>query len=125
MSRNAKIGIVVAVLLVVGWAIGDDPAPEAPAAPAPVEAQAPVPAPAPEPEPEPEVEELTEEEVLDLFGTDMIMDMVWADMDSEARAELCVGVGLFGAEGAATIIVAEAPTFDVKEVAAWLAKTCA
>lgn len=126
MSRNAKIGIAVVVVLIVGWAIGDDPEPEAPAAPAPVEAPAPAPAPTPEPEPEPEdeVEELTEEDVIDLVGTDAIMDMVWAGMDDTARAEICLGVGLFGAEGAATIIVEQAPSFDVKEVAEWLTKTC-
>lgn len=57
-------------------------------------------------------------------ATDLVMGLVWAGMDTEARAEICLGVGLFGADGAAEMIVAEAPEFPVDEVADWLARKC-
>ena len=60
----------------------------------------------------------------DLFSTDFFMDLVWDGMDTEARAEICLGVGLFGADGAAEMIVAEAPDFPVDEVADWLTRAC-
>lgn len=133
MTTKAKIGIGVAVFLLVAWAIGDDGSQDAPAAPAPVEVPAPAPAPEPEPEPEPEPApepepepelEITDEDVIEAVGADYFLDMVWAEMDLDARVELCLGVGIFGAEGAAEIVVAEAPSFAVKDVAEWLERTC-
>lgn len=129
MTRNAKIGVGVAVFLLVAWAIGDDGSQDAPAAPAPVEVPAPAPAPEPEPEPEPAPEpepelEITDEDVIEAVGADYFLDMVWAEMDLDAQVELCLGVGIFGAEGAAEIVVAEAPSFAVKDVAEWLERTC-
>lgn len=129
MTRNAKIGVGVAVFLLVAWAIGNDGSQDAPAAPAPVEVPAPAPAPEPEPEPEPAPEpepelEITDEDVIEAVGADYFLDMVWAEMDLDAQVELCLGVGIFGAEGAAEIVVAEAPSFAVKDVAEWLERTC-
>jgi hypothetical protein len=63
-----------------------------------------------------------EQDIADEFGAAFFLDMLWADMDLSERAEICLGVGLFGAEGAAQIIVDEAPAFDVGDVAAWLAE---
>ena len=60
----------------------------------------------------------------DLLTTDFFMDLVWDGMDTEERAEICLGVGLFGADGAAEMIVAEAPDFPVDEVADWLTRAC-
>jgi len=56
--------------------------------------------------------------------TDLVMDLVWAEMNASERAEICLGVGLFGADGAAELIVENAPGFPVDEVADWLARTC-
>jgi hypothetical protein len=67
---------------------------------------------------------LNDQDITDAFGTAFFMDIVWSDMSAAEKAELCLGVEIFGADGAATIIVAEATTFDVKEVAEWLSKTC-
>ncbi len=71
------------------------------------------------------VEAPSAQDLTDMLGAEFFLEQVWAGMNLDERAEICLGVGLFGAEGAATIIVAEAPSFDVREVAEWLAKTCA
>ena len=57
--------------------------------------------------------------------TALVMDLVWAGMDDTERAEICLGVGLFGADGAAEIIAESAgPGFDVGEIADWLREKC-
>ena len=70
------------------------------------------------------LEPLDDQLITDAFGTAFFMDLVWSEMSAREQAELCLGVRIFGSDGAAAIIVAEAPTFDVEEVAEWLSKTC-
>jgi hypothetical protein len=67
---------------------------------------------------------LTDQDITDAFGTTFFMDLVWSEMSADEQAELCLGVRIFGPDGAAAIIVAEATTFDAREVAEWLSKTC-
>jgi len=67
---------------------------------------------------------LDDQAITDALGAEFFLDMIWNGMNDTERAEICSGVGLFGSDGAAGIIVAEAPTFDRQEVAEWLTKTC-
>jgi hypothetical protein len=67
---------------------------------------------------------LTEQDIADAFGAAFFLDQVWAGMSEAEQVELCLGVGIFGPEVSASIIVSEAPTFNVGEVAEWLTKTC-
>ena len=74
--------------------------------------------------PEPDEEEEADREIVELLGDEYFLNLVWGEMTLQDRAEICLGVGLFGADAAAEYIVAEAPSFDVDAVAAWLDEKC-
>lgn len=70
------------------------------------------------------LELLDDQAITDALGAEFFLNLVWAGLDDEGRADICLGVTLFGADGAAAIVVSDAPTFDRAEVAEWLTKTC-
>jgi hypothetical protein len=55
---------------------------------------------------------------------DAVLDLVWDDMSLVQRADLCSEVRIAGARGAARIVVSEAPTFSVGQVAEKLEEWC-
>jgi len=70
-------------------------------------------------------EALTEEQLSDLVSADFLMDLVWDGMDTEGKAELCLGYGLLGGLGAGTIISESSNgTVTPEEAAAWLKRKC-
>lgn len=64
------------------------------------------------------------DDVIDQLGAAFFLDMVWDGMTNAEKDDICLGLEIFGAEGAAALIVSEAPDFDLGEVAEWLIQTC-
>lgn len=52
------------------------------------------------------------------------LDLVWSEMTSMDRADVCASVDALGSEAAAVIILSEAPDFDRGTVETWLEETC-
>lgn len=68
---------------------------------------------------EPVAPELTDEEIQLLS-----LEMVWASMTTSERNDICLGVDLFGSDGAAAMILEGAPDFSASVVEDWLIETC-
>lgn len=55
---------------------------------------------------------------------EVVLDTVWAEQSLSERRALCADVRRFGPSAAARIVVSEAPTFSVSQVAAKLTEWC-
>lgn len=55
---------------------------------------------------------------------DMVLDTVWSEQSLSEQRALCADVRRFGATGAARVVVSEAPSFSVSQVAAKLTEWC-
>jgi hypothetical protein len=54
----------------------------------------------------------------------VVLDTVWSEQSLSERRALCADVERFGPTGAARIVVSEAPSFSVSQVAAKLTEWC-
>jgi hypothetical protein len=68
---------------------------------------------------------MNEQEIADAFGADFFLDIVWADMSTVERGELCVAYSLLGPE-VSSQVVAEGTSglFDADEIRPWLTDKC-
>lgn len=55
---------------------------------------------------------------------EVVLDTVWSEQSLSERRALCADVEQFGPTGAARIVVSEAPSFSVSQVAAKLTEWC-
>lgn len=72
-----------------------------------------------------DVSDLTDREIAELVGPDMILRFVWNDLTAAEQRELCDGVRLFGADVAGQIISdASGGTVTGREAADFLTEEC-
>lgn len=70
-------------------------------------------------------EGISEQDLIDLIGPALILDMVWSGMSAREQADLCGGVRLLG-PAAAGVVVADGSSGAVSaaDAAEWLADRC-
>jgi hypothetical protein len=71
------------------------------------------------------IDEMTDRDLIDEIGADVLLDLTWNGMSQDERVELCLGVGLLGAQAAGEIVSEGADGLVTPaEAAAWLDRKC-
>jgi hypothetical protein len=68
---------------------------------------------------------MTDRDLIDQIGADVLLDLTWAGMSQDERVELCLGVGLLGAAAAGELVSEGADGLVTPDEAAeWLDRKC-